>query len=517
MNSAQLSGTSIKSVVIVGGGTSGWMTAAATAQALEKSGIEITLIESEAIGTIGVGEATVPSIRQFHGILGIDEDEILAATNGTYKLGVDFVNWGSKGNRYFHPFGAIGRPIDFLDFHHYWNRLRLMGDQTPLMDHCLVTQAAYQNKFTRPINAPDNSVFSSYSYAIHFEASLYAKYLRKYSEARGVKRIEALISGVNLDAENGDVVSVTLNDGRVIAGDFFIDCSGFRAIVSEGALKTGFEDWSHWLFNNKAWATNCEDKGPLTPYTRATAHDAGWQWRIPLQSRIGTGHVYCDAYTTDQEALDVLMDNLDGKVTRDPFLIRFQPGRRKLSWNRNCVAIGLAGGFVEPLESTTIYFIQTAIFRFLSLFPRTRDDRISSGIYNRLMQKMYEETRDFLILHYTETDREDTAYWKDIRQMSVPDSLKEKIDAYSHRGWVQNELGDLFGSDSWHSIFTGQNVLPESYNIIADNIDVNDLRSRLTRMRAIISQAATQMPDHRAFLRQHSPYMAPDKSVAAGG
>ncbi|MFN3469496.1 MAG: tryptophan halogenase family protein, partial [Novosphingobium sp.] len=424
----------IRSIAIVGGGTAGWMTAAALAQALTHN-CAITLIESDEIGTVGVGEATIPPIRTFNETLQIDEREFVRKTQGSFKLGIEFVNWGSLGNRYFHPFGPHGRAFDIVSLHHYWLRAREAGEEAPLDDHSMAWALAKENRFARP--APDQRhVLSTFDYAYHFDAGLYARFLREYAEAKGVIRIEGKVASVGQNAANGFVAGVTLEDGRTIEAELFVDCSGFRGLLIEGALKAGYEDWTHWLPCDRAVAVPCENAGPLTPYTRSTAQEAGWQWRIPLQHRTGNGYVFCSHFLSEEEAADKLMARLDGKALGEPRPLRFVTGRRKAFWDRNVVAIGLSSGFMEPLESTSIHLIQAGISKLLALFPDRTFDPLVIEEYNRIAVNEFERIRDFLILHYHANGRVGEAFWDQCRTMALPDTLADKLALFRSQGQV---------------------------------------------------------------------------------
>lgn len=491
----------LRSIAVIGGGSAGWMSAAALAHAL-RGKCKITLVESEAIGTVGVGEATIPPIRLFNQRLGIDEYEILSKTQGSYKLGIEFVNWGKQGHRYFHPFGPFGADFDIVPLHHYWLRERANGDATSLDDYSMAWAAASRCKFDRPINDP-RMVQSTYDYAYHLDASLYAKYLRGFAEERCVQRVEGKIVGVSLDPGSGDIVSVTLDNGSIVAADFYLDCTGFRGLLIEGALKTGYEDWSHWLPCDRAAAVQCEHGGGFTPYTRSTAHEAGWQWRIPLQHRIGSGYVFCSQYISDDEATAKLLGNVDGRPITEPRVLRFTTGRRKKFWNRNCVAIGLAAGFMEPLESTSIHLIQTSITRFLALFPDRNIDPLALEEYNRLTQLEYETVRDFLILHYHATERDDSELWQQCATMTIPDTLQYKIDHFRAYGRLVSTGIELFQNPSWLAVLVGQMVLPERYDPLVDERGHVDSTARLAGLRRVMREAADVMPSHRDYIDRH--------------
>jgi len=495
-------------IVIVGGGTAGWMTAAAFASVLRPEHRQIRLIESSDIGIVGVGEATLPHIRFFNRRIGIDEPELMAKTQATFKLGIEFCDWARLGDSYIHPFGAYGSRIAGVPFHHYWLRQQAMGVNTPIEDYSLAIVASRKNKFALPAEDP-SALLSTFGYAFQFDASLYAAYLRVFAEARGVQRTDGKIVDVRLRGDDGWIESVKLEDGSSVTGDLFIDCSGFRGLLIEQALKTGYDEWTRWLPCDRAAAVPCENTYPLPPYTRATAREAGWQWRIPLQHRTGNGYVYSSQFISDDEAGSRLMARLPGKALADPRFLRFTAGRRRKTWNRNCVAIGLAGGFLEPLESTSIYLIQIAITQLLDYLT----DHSSGGnfdariveAYNRWIEMEYDRVRDFLILHYHATERDDAPIWNYCRTMDVPDSLKHKMELFRHRARVVTYKDGLFLEPSWLAVYFGQRVMPTAYDPLADAIDGEDLKSRLRLVREQIQTAVVHMPTHEEFLQRYCP------------
>lgn len=496
----------INNIVIVGGGTAGWMTAAALVNIFENSDCKIQLIESEQIGTVGVGEATIPHLRHFNEMLGIDENEFIRKTQATYKLGIEFIDWGRIGDAYIHPFGKYGHDINDTAFHHFWLKLRRSGDNTRMDDYSLPVIAAKLNRFDYP-DTNHRSIFSTYSYAFHIDASLYARYLREYSEKKGVKRIEGTIIDViqhDLDASRkGFIKEVVLESGVNVSGDLFIDCSGFRGLLIEQTLKTGYQDWSHWLPCDRAVAVPCESAGELLPYTTSTARKAGWQWRIPLQHRTGNGHVYCSHFMGEDEAAAVLLKNLDGKQQTEPHFLRFKTGQRNLSWNKNCVAIGLSGGFLEPLESTSIYLIQIAITKLLEFFPDKVFDPVITREFNRAIALEFERIRDFLILHYHATERDDSGFWNYCRTMAIPESLAEKMKLFRQCGYVVPYEKGLFLEPSWVAVYIGQRIIPADYDIRADNYSHDELTAYFADMRRQMNFAAQAMTPHAVCLAKN--------------
>jgi tryptophan halogenase len=489
----------IRRIVIVGGGTAGWMTAAALAAKLAGLPIAIRLVESAEIGTVGVGEATVPHIRHFNAALGLDEADFMRKTQATYKLGIEFRDWGRVGDSYIHPFGAYGAAIGGVGFHHHWLRARQGGDPTPLEAYSLPIMAARQGRFAPPSPDP-RSLASTYSYAYQFDAGLYAAYLRAYAEARGVVRTEGKVADVALHGEDGFIDAITLERGERIEGDLFIDCSGFRGLLIEQALKAGYEDWSQWLPCDRAAAVPCDTVEPSIPYTRATADTAGWRWRIPLQHRVGNGYVYCSGYISDDEAAAKLLAGLEGPAQAEPRFLRFVTGRRKKQWSRNCVAIGLASGFLEPLESTSIHLIQVAVTTLLELFPDRSCPQADQDEYNRVMDLEFERIRDFLVLHYHATQRTDAPFWNDRRTMRIPDSLAYKMDLFRDRGVVVKYKDGFFLEPSWLAVYLGQNLVPDAYDPVSDRLPDAALAQRLAGMRAAVADIAGAMPTHADWI-----------------
>ena len=487
-----MSGTPIGRVVIVGGGTAGWMAAAAASRFLNDGQRTITLIESDAIGTVGVGEATIPPIRSFNARLGIDEADFLRATGGTPKLGIEFVDWGAVGERYMHPFGTPGRDIEGLNFHQLWLKLRDRPGIGDFEGYAMAAVAARAGRFAPP--APDpRSPLSGVDYAYHFDAGLYAAFLRGRAEHQGTVRVEGRIIGVEQD-ERGHVGAVRLEGDRQIAGDLFLDCSGFRSLLLGETMGVGFEDWSHWLPCDRAIAVPTERTQALLPYTRATAHAAGWQWRIPLQHRTGNGHVYASGFTDDAEAERVLMANLDAVPTAAPRRLSFTAGRRRQSWAGNVVALGLAGGFLEPLESTSIHLIQEGISKLFALFPDNRFSPIERDEYNRLMGDHYAAIRDFIILHYAATRRDDTPFWRHVRTMALPDTLAHKIALFREKGRIFRYDDELFTVPSWVAVLLGQGIVPSGYDPVVDALDADRVAEALRHMRRQNAALAQQLP-----------------------
>jgi tryptophan 7-halogenase len=491
----------IRTIAIIGGGTAGWMTAAALANTLAKN-CKIILVESEDIGTVGVGEATVPPIRTFNAMLGIDERDFVKATKGSFKLGIEFVNWGAQGNRYFHPFGPHGKPFDILPVHQYWLRARAEGDGSDFDEHSMAWAMARENRFNLP-SGDERNVLSTFDYAYHFDAGLYARFLRQYSEALGVVRVEGKVASVQQHGESGFVTGITMEDGRSIEAELFIDCSGFRGLLIEGALATGYEDWTHWLPCDRAVAIPCAKSGDIIPYTRSTAHDAGWQWRIPLQHRTGNGFVYCSQHKSQDDALETLLANLDGEVLGEPNHLRFVTGRRRKYWNKNVIAIGLSSGFLEPLESTSIHLIQAGISKLLALFPDRDFDPMLSQEYNHVAATEVERIRDFIILHYKLTTRDDSELWRYCAGMEIPDSLAFKIDHFRRYGRHIPRDMDLFGPPSWLAVQIGQGNIPMATDPIGDYRDVDKGREWLGKLRSAMAAGAQQQPTHQAFIDQH--------------
>ncbi|MEO0057356.1 MAG: hypothetical protein RIT17_806 [Pseudomonadota bacterium] len=495
---------SVQKLVIVGGGTAGWIAAAAFARLLGQR-LDIKLVESEAIGTVGVGEATIPQIIRLNAILGLDEHEFLKATSGTFKLGIEFVDWGRLGSKYLHTFGDTGLALGNVPFHHYWRR-STMGEAAPdprgLWDFSLHQRAADQARFGK-LDRVGNTAMTGLAYAYHFDASRYALFLRAYAEGRGVTRSEGIVESVQRDGESGDIRSITLQGGQQVAGDFFIDCTGFRSLLLGQELGVGYQDWSKWLPCDRALAVPSERLPTLVPYTRATAKSAGWQWRIPLQHRTGNGHVYSSGFISDDAAADTLLAGLDTKPLDDPRPIRFTTGRREAFWSQNCAAIGLSSGFLEPLESTSIHLIQSHVSRLIQLFPRSGDAAAERDEYNRRCAAEFAQIRDFLILHYHQTAREDSEFWRYCKHMDVPDSVTHKMELFAASGRVGRDADDLFRDASWVQVMLGQGVMPADYDPMADQMSDAQLTEFLGNLRTILDRSVASLPSHADYLAQH--------------
>jgi tryptophan halogenase len=492
----------IRSIVIVGGGSAGWMAAATLARILGRDYADITLVESDEIGIVGVGEATIPQMATFNKMLGIDEDDFIRQTKGSFKLGIQFVNWGRVGHTYFHPFGNIGVNMAGVSFHGYWLRMLAAGEAGRLEDYSLQAMAAARDRFMRPVDA-GRSPLSEIAYAYHFDAGLYARFLRGYAEQRGVTRREGKIVDVRLCGGDGFVEAVVLEDGSALEADLFIDCSGFRALLIGKALGVEHVDWSHWLPCDRAIAVPCESVAAMTPYTRSTARDAGWQWRIPLQHRIGNGHVFCSKYMSDDEATAILLANLDGKPLADPRTVPFRTGHREKFWVKNCVALGLASGFMEPLESTSLWLVQSGLARLMAMFPDRGFAQAEIDRYNRILTTEYEEIRDFLILHYKATERDDAPFWTYCRTMEIPERLAEKMRVFEAYGRTWRENEELFNDTSWFAVMVGQLMRAQSHDPVAEAMNLDTTRARLAEIRTAVANSAEYMPDHRAFIAEH--------------
>jgi tryptophan halogenase len=493
----------IRKIVIVGGGTAGWMAAAAMSKVLGNAPeISIELVESEEIGTVGVGEATIPQIIFFNSLVKLDERDFVRATNATYKLGIEFRDWTRIGHRYVHPFGTYGLDMLGVDFHHFWLKGRTLGDMTPLDLYSLGAVAGLEGKFTHPRLDQPGSPLSRTAYAFQFDAGLYARYLRSLAEASGVVRTEGRIVDIVQNGETGFIEALVLTDKRRVDGELFIDCSGFRGLLIEQTLGAGFEDWSKWLPCDRAVTVGCEISSDQQPLTRSTARTAGWQWRIPLQHRTGNGHVYSSAHVGDDEAAAVLLDNLDGKPLADPRFLRFKAGHRKKAWVKNVVSLGLASGFLEPLESTSIHLVQTGIARLMTLFPTRSFDELEIERYNRQTEQEYVDIRDFLVLHYKATERDDNDFWNYCRTLDPPEGLAYKLDMFRRNGRIFREHDELFTETSWLAVMIGQGIKPQSYHPAADVLSDEETISRLAHIREVIAKTAELMPMQRDYIRQ---------------
>jgi len=492
----------IRNIAIVGGGTAGWMAAASLAKSLVGMGIQIRLIESPHIGSVGVGEATIPPIMDFIRQLGIAEDDLVRDVQATYKLGIGYRDWTRPGHFYFHPFGPTGPGIGSIPFQSYWLKMFLAGNAGPLEDYSIQAMAATEGRFTRPVHAP-NTPLNKITYALHFDASSFTRYLRGFAQGRGVRRIEGEVRGVCLDPRNGFIESVTLDSGESIAADLFVDCSGFRGLLIEEALETGYEDWSKWLPCDRALVAHSEPVAAPAPYTLVTARDAGWQWRIPLQHRNGNGYVYSSAFIANDSAEATLLANLEGRLIGAPTTLRFTPGRRRKAWSRNVVALGLAAGFLEPLEATGIYLIQRGIAMLLRFFPDRDFATADIDRYNRILELEFGRVRYFLLMHYTQTER-GGAFWDHCRAIPLTDTLLEKIELFRSHGRILREEAELFPVMSWLSVMVGQNVIPRRYDPLVDSLDPTRIQSRLAELRTDIRRCVESMPSHRDFIRSRT-------------
>lgn len=482
-------------VVVAGGGTAGWLAAAALSQQL-RGVLDITLVESDEIGTVGVGEATIPPIRLFHELIRVDEREFMRATSATFKLGIAFQNWGTVGAEYFHAFGRLGKPTWLCEFHHFWLRARELGLSFDLDEYCLELQAAKAGRFA-------TSPKSDINFAYHFDATAYAQFLRKIAEGYGVRRAEGKIREVRQNPESGFIESLVLDSGMRVEGELFIDCTGFRGLLIEQTLHTGYEDWSHWLPCDSAAAVQTESVGPAAPYTASIAHSAGWRWRIPLQHRVGNGMVYCSRYMTDEEAKAQLLRDVVGKPIVQPRVIKFRTGRRSRVWNKNVIALGLASGFVEPLESTSIHLIITGVTRLMHLFPFNGVTQSFVDEYNSQSRVEIEKIRDFVVLHYFATQRDDTPFWRYCRDMVIPESLAHRIRMFQESAHAYQGDGELFRVDSWVQVMLGQGIRPEHYHHFARTMNDAELTRLLSTLRASIAQSVALLPSHQEFVDRY--------------
>ncbi|WP_445193935.1 tryptophan halogenase family protein [Sphingomonas sp. Tas61C01] len=492
-------------VVILGGGTAGWMTAAALSKIMGPGAVAVELVESDEIGTIGVGEATIPQLLHFNALLEIDEDEFVRATSATYKLGIEFVGWKSPSDRYFHPFGSYGLPMLGVDFQHFWLKGRQHGERSPLDSYSLAAAAARAGRFARPVADQPRSPLSRTSYAFQFDAGLYAGFLRRFSQARGVSRTEGKVVDVVCDPETGLIRSLVLADGRAVSGDLFVDCSGFRGRLIEQVMRSGYVDWTPWLPCDRAVAVPCARVEDPAPFTRATARAAGWQWRIPLQHRTGNGYVYSSRFVSDDEAVATLLDGIDGEALDEPRRVPFASGHRSRPWIGNVVAIGLAAGFLEPLESTGIHLVQSAIARLMTLFPTSAFDCAESEAFNRQTVQEYECIRDFLVLHYRLNGRQGEAFWRHCSELPVPEGLRRKLELFGANGRILRESDELFTETSWLAVMAGQGVEPRGYHPVLDVLSPRQTLARLADVREVNRRAVSIMPTHADFLagRRH--------------
>ncbi len=484
-----------KQIIVAGGGTAGWMTAAALSKLLGHY-LDVTLVESDDIGTVGVGEATIPTMQSFHRLIGVDEQKFLRETQGTFKLGINFENWRDIGKHYFHSFGDTGKPSWAGEFQHFWLRGLKEGIDAPFGDYCPELKAALAGKFAI-VKKP------RVNYAYHLDATLYARYLRRLSEQRGVKRVEGKIKNVELNSSTGYIEALHLESGEVIKGELFVDCTGFRGLLIEDALKTGYENWSKWLICDSAVALQTRLDSPPSPYTHSIAYASGWRWRIPLQHRMGNGLVYSSAHMVDEEASRLLQQDADGEPLKNPRLIRFRPGRRLKTWNKNCIAIGLSSGFIEPLESTSIHLISSTIFRLLRLIPLDDINSLEVDEFNRQSLAELENIRDFIILHYKVTDRTDSEFWRYCKNMSVPDSLARRLALYESSARIFCSADELFTVNSWNQVMLGQGLMPKGYHPVADIMPAQELTDYLRKYRESILQFVQQLPPHGDFVRQY--------------
>lgn len=485
----------IKKVVIAGGGTAGWLAAAALSKKMGGL-IEVTLVESDLIDTVGVGEATIPPMRTFHKLLGINEQEFMRATHATFKLGISFENWGNRGDKYIHSFGRTGVGSWLADFHHFWLRAKELGFGGEFGDYCLELKAAHENKFALTKDPEIN-------YAYHLDAGLYGKFLRKFSESNGAVRVEGTIVEIRKNTTTGFIEALVLESGKVVEGDLFIDCTGFRGLLIEQALHTGYEDWSHWLPCDSAVAVQTESVGQAAPYTRSIAHEFGWQWRIPLQHRTGNGIVFCSRYVSDEEATQRLQESIEGNTITSPRVIKYRTGRRRKGWNKNCVALGLSSGFLEPLESTSIHLFMTGITRLMQLFPFDGVETTIVDEYNARLKVEMEQVRDFIVLHYKATQRTDSPFWRHCQSMDIPDTLAHRIALFEDTAHSYQAENELFRIDSWTQVMLGQGVVPKHYHPMARMMEENELRQFLGNIKQKVDLSVEQIPSHEAFLKKY--------------
>jgi tryptophan halogenase len=485
----------IRKVVIAGGGTAGWMAAATVSKILGKV-VEVTLVESDEIGTVGVGEATIPPLITFHRLLDIKEQEFMAATQATFKLGIGFENWRDLDEHYIHSFGLTGNDHWTAGFQHFWLCDRERGSTVPFGDYCLELRAAQESRFA---HLPKQGL----NYAFHMDASLYAKFLRKFSEGFGARRVEGKVVKVNVRPGDGFIESLVLDSGQIVEGDLFIDCTGFRGLLIEQTLHSGYEDWSHWLPCDSAVAVQTKSVGEAIPYTRSIARESGWQWRIPLQHRVGNGLVYCSRYISDEDAKDLLLQNIEGERLTNPLQIKFRPGQRLKTWNRNCVALGLASGFIEPLESTSIHLIQRGIVRLMQMFPLRAIRQSDIDEFNLQTRAEIEHIRDFIVLHYKVTNRQDSPFWRHCRSMPIPDSLAHRIDLFRETGRVFKAPNELFAENSWIQVMLGQGIVPEAYHPVVNVMGQEELTRFMQGIRSKVEKTVASLPRHQVYVEQY--------------
>lgn len=490
-----MNSTAIKNIVIAGGGTAGWMAAAAFGKLLGKN-LNITLVESDLIPTVGVGEATIPTLHIFHDLLKIKEADVMKATNATFKLGIAFENWRDVNQDYIHSFGYLGQGCWAAGFQHFWLKGKQLNIVSEIGDYCPEHVASRQGKFAVAPKQDRN-------YAFHLDAGLYAKFLRELAEAHGVKRVEGKINQVNVNEENGFIKSIALENGKVIEGDLFIDCTGFKGMLIEEALHTGYEDWSHWLPCDSAIAVQTKIQKKTVPYTRSIAHQAGWQWQIPLQNRMGNGVVFCSKHLSDEDAKALLLDNIEGELLNEPRVIKFKTGTRRKHWNKNCVAVGLSSGFIEPLESTSIHLIQQSIIRLMQNLPSKNMEQASVDDFNNKMRFEIDNIRDFIVLHYHVTQRADSPFWRYCKNMEIPESLQQRIDLFVETGNAFKTERELFGETSWIQVMIGQGLMPEHYHQIVDMMSDTELKGFLDNIRTTIERRVKSLPDHNEFIQNY--------------
>jgi tryptophan halogenase len=486
-----------QNIVILGGGAAGWIAAALLARRTDRQRVRITLVESEEIGIIGVGEATVPILAQCNAMLGIDEFDFIRSTQGTFKLGIEFCNWGVAGNRHFHAFSDYGHPVEGVSAHHYWLRLRQSGDDRPIDDYSFAYAVAKNNNF-----APSDPQNSRYHHAYHFDAALYARYLRDVATGMGVQRIEGKMTHFDLDGESGNIATIHLANGVAVSGDLFLDCTGFASELLGKALETPFVDWSRWLLCDSAIAVPSKRSGAIPPFTRSTAHVGGWRWTIPLQHRAGNGMVYSSDFWSDDAARDALLGSIEGERLAEPRLFRFTSGHRRQFWNRNCVGIGFASSFLEPLESTGLQLIIVGVLKLLQYFPERMIDPVLRDQYNRLSTREIERIRDFIIAHY-HLSRRPEPLWAACREMEIPDSLRHKLDVWNASGQIALEDAESYMEPSWVAILLGNGAVPVHYSVLADLHPLEQIGTGMKLRREEIVHSAQAVTSHRDFIERH--------------